>query len=141
MTALQMSSRKLLLLAAGLSSFYSSTVCAVPHTIRSTNLSDPHHDLGRTFDYIVVGGGPGGLVTANRLTEDPNVHVAIIEAGSWPEELTGNLTEVPGYNGAFKVKAANATRSGIDWGFNTTPQTVSFHHSLTFRTSSLEMVT
>lgn len=134
MAALPMSSRKLLLLAASFSSFYSSTVWASPHIIRSTDQSDPHQNLGRTFDYVIVGGGPGGLVTANRLTEDPNVHVAVIEAGSWPEDLTGNLTEVPGYNGAFDLKAANSTRSGIDWGFSTTPQKVSFHHSLGFNT-------
>ena len=134
MAALPMSSRKLLLLAASFSSFYSSTVWASPPTVRSTDQSDPHQNLGRTFDYVIVGGGPGGLVTANRLTEDPNVHVAVIEAGSWPEDLTGNLTEVPGYNGAFDLKAANSTRSGIDWGFGTTPQTVSFHHSLGFNT-------
>ncbi len=132
MATLPMSSRKLLLLAASFSSFYSKLVWASPHTIRSTDQSDPHQNLGRTFDYVIVGGGPGGLVTANRLTEDPNVHVAVIEAGSWPEDLTGNLTEVPGYNGVFDLKAADSTRSGIDWGFNTTPQTVSFHHPLGF---------
>ena len=134
MTRLPLSSRKALLLAAGLTSFHRSAVWASPHTIQSSNQSDPHQSLGRTFDYVIVGGGPGGLVTANRLTEDPNVHVAVIEAGSWPEDLTGNLTEVPGYNGAFDLKAANATRSGIDWGFNTTPQVVSFHHSSPFST-------
>lgn len=134
MIVLLMSSRKLLLLAAYFASFYCCTVWAGPHIVRSTNQSDPHQNLGRTFDYVIVGGGPGGLVTANRLTEDPNVHVAVIEAGSWPEDLTGNLTEVPGYNGAFDLKAANSIRSGIDWGFNTTPQTVSFHHSIAFST-------
>ena len=129
MTVLPMSSRKLLLLTVHFASFYCSAIRASPHTTRSTNQSDPHQSFGRTFDYVIVGGGPGGLVTANRLTEDPNVHVAVIEAGSWPEDLTGNLTEVPGYNGAFDLKAASSIRSGIDWGFNTTPQTVSFHHS------------
>lgn len=34
-----------------------------------------------TFDYVIVGAGSAGCVLANRLSEDPAVRVAIIEAG------------------------------------------------------------
>lgn len=34
-----------------------------------------------TLDYVIVGAGSAGCVLANRLSENPDVHVAIIEAG------------------------------------------------------------
>jgi len=36
-----------------------------------------------SYDYVVVGGGTGGLAIAARLAEDKNVSVAVIEAGGF----------------------------------------------------------
>lgn len=36
----------------------------------------------QSYDYVVVGGGTAGLVVAARLSENPGVNVAVIEAGT-----------------------------------------------------------
>ena len=35
----------------------------------------------KVYDYVIIGGGTAGLTLAARLTEDPSIHVAVLEAG------------------------------------------------------------
>ncbi len=43
-------------------------------------MSEPAESIG-AFDYVIVGGGSAGCVLANRLSKDPSISVALIEAG------------------------------------------------------------
>jgi choline dehydrogenase-like flavoprotein len=66
------------------------------------------------YDYIIVGGGTSGLVVANRLSEDYNVSVAVIEAGG-VELYNPNITDTSKYGNAFGTP--------IDWQYESVPQT------------------
>ncbi|KAL1962130.1 hypothetical protein VTN77DRAFT_534 [Rasamsonia byssochlamydoides] len=105
----------LLLLSISLVSPW-SPVLAIPPSSR------PQEDLGRVFDYVIVGGGPGGLTVANRLSENASVSVAVIEAGTFYEDVVGNQSQVPGYDFRYDGKSPNYTIPFVDWGFLTTPQ-------------------
>jgi choline dehydrogenase len=43
-----------------------------------------------SYDYVIVGGGTGGLKIAARLAEDKNASVAVIEAGGFYQIDNGN---------------------------------------------------
>ena len=65
-------------------------------------------------DYIVVGGGSAGCVLAARLSEDPSVSVALLEAGGGND---GVLNRVP-TGAAIHIVGRNA----FNWAFSTVPQ-------------------
>ncbi|KAH9913485.1 alcohol oxidase [Epithele typhae] len=69
--------------------------------------------LSKSYDVIVVGAGAAGAVMANRLTEDPDTTVLLIEAGS--DDFMNLNISVPGF-------ASRLTGSQFDWNFTTTPQ-------------------
>lgn len=64
------------------------------------------------FDYVVVGAGSAGCVVASRLSEDPGVRVALIEAGP-PSK--GRLFDIP-------ALFSQQLKTAFDWDFATEPE-------------------
>src|SRR3954465_12954126 len=64
------------------------------------------------YDYVIVGAGSAGCVLANRLTEDPDVSVLLLEAG--PPDVNDNIHVPLGY-----LKLA---RTEVDWDYDSAPE-------------------
>jgi choline dehydrogenase-like flavoprotein len=65
------------------------------------------------YDYIIIGGGSAGCVLAARLSEDPAIKVALLEAGAVDSSV---LIHCPA------GLALLAQTGAVNWAFETTPQ-------------------
>lgn len=77
-------------------------------------MADLHEFTQNSYDYVIAGGGTAGLVLAARLSEDPNVTVAVIEAGQ--SRLDDPNVDIPAL--CFQM----LTNPAYDWTFSTVPQ-------------------
>jgi choline dehydrogenase len=64
------------------------------------------------YDYVIVGAGSAGCVLANRLSEDPDVSVLLLEAG--PPDTNQNIHVPLGY--------LQLPRTEVDWDYYTAPE-------------------
>jgi choline dehydrogenase len=64
------------------------------------------------YDYVIVGAGSAGCVLANRLSADPNVSVALVEAGGQDDKL--EIRMPAGFAKLFKTE--------YDWNYTTAKQ-------------------
>ncbi|XXG99256.1 tunicamycin resistance protein [Hypoxylon texense] len=106
---MRLTTATLALAAALLLSFTSAT-----HIIPDSKGKLPLQD---GYDYIIVGAGIGGLVVANRLTEDPSVSILVIEAGDLDDRAED--VSIPGNIGfedprRYEVKVNMAEQEFLD---------------------------
>lgn len=85
-------------------------------TLLLSQIGDYRTGLGQStwdaeYDFIIIGGGSAGSVLANRLSEDPNSKVLLLEAGGHESALT----DMPVFAGYLQ-------QTPIDWRFETVPQ-------------------
>ncbi|CAO1637997.1 unnamed protein product [Sympodiomycopsis kandeliae] len=80
---------------------------------------------GKTYDFVIIGGGTAGLTVATRLSELNNVTIAVLEAGD--SHLGDEVVEMPGKMG---YPLGN---THYDWSYQTAPQ--SHAYNLTFNWS------
>jgi len=71
------------------------------------------------FDYVIVGGGPGGLTVANRLSEDPTITVLVLEAGA--ADTYEEKIMIPYMQGSAGL--VNGACGGYNWCDHTVDQT------------------
>lgn len=64
------------------------------------------------FDYIIIGAGSAGCVLANRLTENPEINVLLVEAGG------------PDTNPEIRIPSRwfDLLCTDLDWCYQTEPQ-------------------
>ncbi|KAK5638306.1 hypothetical protein RI129_012601 [Pyrocoelia pectoralis] len=67
----------------------------------------PSLKSGDEFDFIVIGAGSAGSIVADRLSENPNWKVLLLEAGGYPS----SSTEIPGI-------ALSLLQTDEDWGYD-----------------------
>lgn len=76
-----------------------------------------------SYDIVIAGGGTAGLALAARLSEDANLQVVVVEAGS--DQLSNPQVLTPGMWPLL-------SNSAVDWAFTTVPQSELAQTELTF---------
>ncbi|PVH75764.1 GMC oxidoreductase [Cadophora sp. DSE1049] len=78
--------------------------------------------VSATYDYVIVGGGTAGLTMASRLSENPSISVAVIEAGSLYQVTNPIFSSTPAGDVFWCGSDPADTNAAVDWNFVTAPQ-------------------
>jgi choline dehydrogenase-like flavoprotein len=82
-------------------------------TTNAILLNDPHEVTGKTYDYVIAGGGLTGLTTAVRLTSDERITALVIESGFYQSSRGPIVEDLNSFGQAFGTS--------LDHAFQTVP--------------------
>jgi choline dehydrogenase len=99
-------------------SFYLTQVYAVHHDIRNLQARNiiEATSIASSYDFVIAGGGVAGMVIANRLSEDANTSVLVLEAGGTGDDVSASI-DIPA-----DTYYATLLGSDFNWGYHTIPQ-------------------
>jgi choline dehydrogenase-like flavoprotein len=80
-----------------------------------------------TFDYVIIGAGPAGLLVANRLSANPDITVAVIEAGASAYN-NPNVTRLPRSIAEFSPGIGTS----VDWSYTSALQKYTSNRTLPY---------
>ncbi|KAI4501930.1 hypothetical protein M0802_002612 [Mischocyttarus mexicanus] len=79
------------------------------YIIQKGQITTTYYPKWKNYDFIIIGAGSGGSVLANRLSENKNWKILLLEAG-YPEDVIHqvpaitNLNQLSDYNWGYKVE-------------------------------------
>lgn len=92
-------------------------------TTRAILINDPHEVSGKTYDYIIAGGGLTGLTMAARLTSDERISALVIESGFFQSSRGPIVEDLNSFGQAFGTSLDHAFQT-VSLDINGRPLTI-----------------